>query len=139
MSGETENLAMSEQDKKDILEMDEPTTYFLINECGNFMFRMNHELAHDKIPESTQTAVISDINNIRIIQKFAAVNLGRFGVNPESVNDGEKGEYWKWYSFWDKWKNDLTDDEWKDVATGNYKPYLPKTSWKDETTSETKE
>ena len=128
----TEGTAMSEQDKKDILLMDEPTTYFLINECGNFMFRMNHDMADGKIPKESEEAVITDVNNIRIIQKFAADNLDRFGMDPESVKDGDKGEYWKWYRFWDEWKTGLSEDEWKDVATGNYKPYLPTTTWKDE-------
>ena len=128
----TESTAMSEQDKKDILEMDEATTYFLINECGNFMFRMNHEMAGGNIPEEAKEAVITDVNNIREIQKFTVDNLDRFGVNPESVKDGEKGEYWRWYSFWDKWKTDLTDEQWKDVASGNYKPYLPTKKWNED-------
>ena len=128
----SEETKMSDQDKKDILSMDEATTYFLINECGMFLFRMNHDLADGRIPEESKADVLKDMNNIREVQMFTAENLQRFGVDPKSVEDKENGEYWKWYTFWDKWKNDLTDDEWKVVSTGEYKEYLPKTSWKDE-------
>lgn len=132
MTEEIKDPVMSEQDKKDILEMDEPTTYFLINECGNFMFRMTHDMSHDRIPEESKEAVMTDVNNIREIQKFAADNLDRFGVDPESVKEGDKGEYWKWYRFWDDWKINLSDEQWEQVAGGNYKEHLPTTSWKDE-------
>jgi len=131
MEEESKLTEMSEQDKKDILSMDEVTTYFLVNECGGFLFRMNHDLGHDKIPEESKEAVLKDMMNIRVVQKFTVDNLDRFGVDPVSVFDKENGDYWKWFKFWDKWKTDLSDEEWKQVSVGNYKDYLPKTSWKD--------
>jgi len=127
---------MSEQDKKDILSMDEPTSYFLVDECGMFLFRMNHDLADGRIPEEAKDRVLKDMMNIRVIQKFTVDNLDRFGVDPESAHDKENGDYWKWYKFWDEWKKALSEDDWKIVASGNYKPYLPKTTWKDEPSPE---
>jgi hypothetical protein len=132
----SEETTMTEQDQKDILSMDEATTYFLINECGMFLFRMNHDMADGRIPEEAHEGITKDMVNIREVQKFAADHLDRFGVDPESVEDKTEGEYWKWYTFWDEWKKNLTDDEWKVVATGEYKEYLPTTSWKDETSTE---
>jgi len=129
---EKDNLEeMSDQDKKDILSMDEVTTYFLVNECGSFLFNMNHQLADGKIPEESKDDILKDMINIRVIQKFTVDNLGRFGIDPESAHDKENGEYWKWFKFWDKWKTDLSEDEWRIVSTGHYKEYLPKTTWKD--------
>ena len=132
----SEESTMSEQDKKDILSMDEATTYFLINECGMFLFRMNHDLADGKIPEESIEAVKTDMINIREVQIFTVEHLDRFGVDPKSVEDKTEGEYWKWYTFWDEWKKNLTDDEWEVVASGEYKEYLPKTSWNEEDSSE---
>jgi len=132
----SEETTMSDQDKKDILGMDEVTTYFLINECGMFLFRMNHDLADGKIPEESIEAVKTDMINIREVQIFTVEHLDRFGVDPKSVEDKTEGEYWKWYTFWDEWKKNLTDDEWEVVATGEYKQYLPKTSWNEEDSSE---
>ena len=132
----SEETTMTEQDQTDILSMDEATTYFLINECGNFLFRMNHDLADGRIPEESKADVQNDMINIREVQMFTVENLDRFGVDPKSVEDKDKGDYWKWYTFWDEWKNKLSDDVWKIVATGEYKVYLPTTSWKDEDFSE---
>jgi len=126
-----ETKEMSDQDKKDILSMDEVTTYFLVNECGSFLFNMNHGLSDGRIPEESKESVLKDMMNIRVIQKFTVDNLQRFDVDPESVHDKENGEYWKWYKFWDKWKTDLTDEQWKVASTGKFKAFLPKTSWKD--------
>lgn len=128
---ENKTEEMSEQDKKDILSMDEVTTFFLVNECGGFLFRMNHQLSDDKIPEESKEAVLKDMMNIRVVQKFTVDNLDRFGVDPTSVFDKENGDYWKWFKFWDKWKTNLKEEEWNAVSVGNYKDYLPKTTWKD--------
>lgn len=133
---EEENTYLSEQDKSDILAMDEVTTYFLVDECGMYLFRMNHDLADGRVPDESKEEVLKGMAEIRVIQKFTVDNLGRFDVDPESAFDKENGNYWKWYRFWSNWKNNLTDDEWKVVSTGEYQPYLPKTSWKDETSSE---
>ena len=126
-----EDTKMSEQDQKDILSMDEATTYFLINECGAFLFRMNHDLADDRIPKESVEAVKTDMINIREIQLFTVENLQRFGVDPKSVDDKTEGDYWKWYTFWNKW-----EEEWKVVSTGEYKDYLPKAKWNDQEPSQ---
>lgn len=123
---------MTDQEKKDILSMDEVMTYFLIDECGAFLFRMTHDMAKGKIPEEAEPAVMADVVNIRQVQKFAVENLGRFGVDPETVKDRENGDYWKWLRFWNEWKNNMTDEAWEKVSVGEYKDHLPTKSWKDE-------
>ena len=128
---------MTDQEQQDILSMDEVTTYFLIDECGAFIFRMTHDAAKGEIPKENQDMIMADVNNIRTLQKFAVDNLTRFGVNPETAQDRENGEYWKWYRHWDKWKKGLSDETWKLVASGNYKEYLPTKSWNEENFSET--
>ena len=52
---------MSEQDKKDILSMDEPTSYFLVDECGMFLFRMNHDMADGRIPKESHEGILKDM------------------------------------------------------------------------------
>jgi len=126
---------MTEEEKNKILEMDEVNSYFLIDECGAFMWRMNHDMAHDRIPEASHEAVQEDINNVGIVQKFVVDNLGRFDIDPESTKDRENGAYWKWYRFWDNWKKGLSDEEWNtiDQLMKNEKSiekYLPEGTWK---------
>jgi hypothetical protein len=126
---------MTDQEKSDILKMDEISTYFLIDECGAFMFRMSHDMGHGRIPSESHSAIQKDIDNVRIIQKFAVDNLMRFGVDPETANDRDNGDYWKWYKFWDNWKKEMSDDQWNKVnsllAKGeSIEEYLPFGSWK---------
>jgi hypothetical protein len=128
---------MIEDNKKEmILKMGEVDTYFLIDECGAFMWRMSHEMAHGRIPQESHAAVQEDINAVREIQVFAVDNLLRFGIDPESAKDRENGDYWKWYTFWDDWKKGLSDEDWNAVnllisKKESYEKYLPKTTWKD--------
>jgi len=124
-------IELTEEDKQDILNLDEVTTFFLIDECGLFLFKMNHDLHHEEFPEATKETVEKDMVNIKQLQEFTVDNLGRFGVDPKSAKEMEKGDYWKWFKFWDKWKKNLTEDEWEKVSNGEYEYYLPKKTWKD--------
>lgn len=124
---------MSAQEKEDILSMDEVMTYFLVDECGAFLFRMSHDMSKGKIPEEKHEAIMSDLVNIRGLQKFTVENLQRFGVDPESAYDKENGNYWKWLTHWNDWKNGLSEEEWVKVSVGDYEEYLPKNKWNEET------
>ena len=118
---------IEEEEKAKLLEMTEYDSYFLIDECGAFMFRMSHDMAHSRIPKESHESINKDIINVRELQKFVADNLTRFGVDPESVKDRENGEYWKWYGFWDKW-NAMTQLMGKGESI---EKYLPEGTWKD--------
>lgn len=82
---------MTEEEKAKILGLDEVNTYFLIDECGAFTWRMNHEMAHGRIPQESHAAIQEDIEGIKELQKFTADNLNRFGIDPESAKDRENG------------------------------------------------
>ena len=78
---------MTKKEKADILKMDEIDTYFFIDECGAFMWRMNHDMFHGRIEQEAHAAIKKDVAKIGVLQKFAADNLTRFGIDPESVKD----------------------------------------------------
>jgi hypothetical protein len=127
---------IEENKKEEILKLNEVDTYFLIDECGEFMWRMNHEMAHGRIPQESHADIQENIDNVREIQVFAVNNLQRFGVDPESAKDIKNGDYWKWYNFWNIWKKGLSDEEWDAVnllisKKESYEKYLPKNTWKD--------
>jgi hypothetical protein len=116
--------------------MSEVDTYFLIDECGAFMWRMNHDMAHGRIPQESHKAIDEDIVAVRELQQFTVDNLQRFGVDPESAKDRKNGDYWKWYGFWDKWKKGLSNEEWNALfelmtTKQSYEKFLPKENWKD--------
>jgi hypothetical protein len=126
---------ITEQEKTDLLKLNEYDSYFFIDECGAFIWRMNHDMAHGRIPQESHRAIDEDIVKVRVLQKFVADNLIKFGVDPESVTD-RKGSYWKWYTFWDSWKKGLSNEDWdamKLLMTDD-KPidqYLPKGTWQE--------
>jgi len=127
---------ITEEQKTEILNMNEIDSYFLIDECGAFMWRMNHEMSHGRIPQESYADVDEDIKNVSELQKFVVDNLTRFGVDPESANDKKNGDYWKWYRFWDNWKKSLSDEDWEtmnQLMKNNepYDKYLPTGTWKD--------
>lgn len=127
---------ITDEQKEYLLKMNETDTYFLIDECGAFTWRMNHDMAHGRIEQESHAAIDADIVNVREIQQFAVDNLSRFGVDPESAKDRENGDYWKWYRFWDDWKKGLSNEDWNAVNQlmideKSYEEYLPKTTWRD--------
>lgn len=127
---------MEENNKEQVLGMNEVETYFLIDECGAYIWRMNHEMAKGRIPTEAHSDIQVDIMTVKEIQKFAVNNLMRFGIDPESANDRENGDYWKWYLHWDGWKKELSDEEWNTVNSlmakrESYENYLPKNTWRD--------
>jgi len=127
---------LEESKKADILKMGEVDTYFLIDECGAFMWRMNHEMAHGRIPQEHHAAINEDIVSVSELQKFAVDNLHRFGVDPETAKDRTNGDYWKWYKYWDTWKKGLSNEDWEKVnkrmaANEGYTEFYPEGRWQD--------
>ncbi|MFA5208640.1 MAG: hypothetical protein WC428_08420 [Candidatus Paceibacterota bacterium] len=127
---------ITEKEKTDLLKLDELDSYFFVDECGAFIWRMNHDMADDRIPQESHKAIDEDIVKIRELQKFVVNNLTRFGVDPESVTDRKNGSYWKWYMFWDTWKKGLSNEDWNEVSMllQKKKPldnFLPTGTWKD--------
>jgi hypothetical protein len=122
-------------DKIDVFP--EHECYFLIEECGGFIFHMNHEIGHGRI-QSTP-GIEQDILNVREIQEYVVSKLNKFGVDPASAllsrNDG--GDYWKWFEFWHNWHfNELTDEEWNEIGNRleseeSIEEFLPKNKWND--------
>ena len=127
---------MEEGKKEEVLKLGEVDTYFLIDECGAFIWRMGHDMSHGRIPVENHADIQEDINNVGEIQQFLVDNLQRFGVDPQSAKDRENGDYWKWFRFWDSWKKGLSNEDWNMVSnliqTGkSYNEYLPKNTWRD--------
>ena len=127
---------IEESKKAELLKMNETETFFLIDECGGFIWRMNHEMSHGRIPIESHAGVHEDMMAVKELQQFVVDNLMRFGVDPLSAKDRENGDYWKWFGFWDKWRNGLSDEDWDNMIkliknNESYEKYLPETTWKD--------
>jgi len=110
----------------------EDKLYFIVDECGAFTWRMNHELSHGRI-EDPKGEVAKDIQNVRELQQKAVAETKRFGV-PEFDVKQPSEDYWKWYRHWDSWKKGLTNEEWDIVNSKLQKEeslegHLPTKKW----------
>lgn len=104
---------ITEEDKVGISDLNEYESYFFIDECGAFIWRMSHDMSHGRIPESSE--IRNDIQKVAALQRFVVGTLTRFGIDPETAKDKPNGDYWKWFTFWDNWKKGLTDQEWNEL------------------------
>ena len=128
---------MTDKEKKDILKMDEISTFFLIDECGAFIWKMGISLNKGIFEKIQEPMIRTDMKNVQDTQQFAVDNLERFGIDPESAKDKDNGDYWKWYRFWNKWKAEIPQKDWEEISTlmkkeKSIKKYLPKKTWRDE-------
>jgi|AntAceMinimDraft_10_1070366.scaffolds.fasta_scaffold08558_12 hypothetical protein len=129
---------MTKKEERNILKLNEINTFFLIDECGAFIFRMTHDMNKGRIPIQDFAGINYDVQNVHKTQKFVVSNLHRFGIDPKSTIDNENGDYWKWYRFWNNWKRELSDEDWKKInviikenSNADLTEFLPTKKWND--------
>jgi len=90
--------------------------YFMVDECGDFIWRMNHSMANGRIPTSAHAEVSHDVANTREVQSLCVEQLPRFGINDALDGVQPTAVYWEWYRRWNHWhKNVLTDEQWGEI------------------------
>jgi hypothetical protein len=117
--------------------LDEIGLYFVINECGGFIWRMNHDMADGRIPEEDHAAIDKDIKNVQKTQQKAVALLPKFGVvkPTQGKNEAPTEEYWKWFRWWDSYVKGLSKEEWEELnrkitAKEDYSNYRPQGDWR---------
>jgi len=95
----------------------EVMVYCFIDECGGFIWRMEHDMAHPgRIPQEDHAAIDEDIARVRKQQILAVRQLTRFGVEVPLVEGNRPtNDYWLWFRWWDNWKKSMSDEEWREV------------------------
>jgi hypothetical protein len=88
--------------------------YMMIDYIGGFIWRMNHDMGDGRIPAEHHAGIDSSIVTAREQQHQAVRQCVRFGVE-EPIDDkgGASPDYWKWFRWWDSWKGEMGNDEWK--------------------------
>lgn len=97
---------------KPVAELNEIELYCVIDFCGAFIWRMNHELYKGNIPQKDQSTVEKDVANTRKAQLEAVQELPRFGIQPLDDQNRPTDAYWTWYRTWDQWKKDMSEEQW---------------------------
>ena len=107
---------MSKQINKDVKDLNELELYFLIEECGAFCWRMNHDMADGRIPQSEHAGLDADIVKVKARQIEAINELPKFGIEQPLQEDGRGTEaYWVWYRKWNAWHHNVSDERWQEV------------------------
>ena len=145
MSGEYDDEQKIEDMKEQIDKYDEMSSYFIINEIGGFIWRMNHDMANGRIPTESHKGIDDDIAFMSKVQQYAVSQLNRFGVEKPYRNENKQpsAEYWAWFKWWDSHIKNLPDSEWKELnilikEKKDCSKYWPKGNWRDNIPEEEK-
>lgn len=103
--------------RSDILNFTEMELYFFIDECGGFIWRMNHDMADGRIPHDDHAGIDKDIARIHKHQLFALKQLVRFGVDIDLADPKPTENYKAWYGGWNAWKRNMGNEEWEQIDT----------------------
>ena len=106
---------IKEERLNQIIEGPEVLIYMCMENLGGFIWRMNHDMAHGRIPEASHKGIDKDIVIAREEQKKLLTSLTRFGVNPTDEKGVPTKDYWKWYRWWSQWHKGMSNDDWNRV------------------------
>lgn len=123
----------------------EVQVYIMLNGMSTRLLETN--VAVQKGLLSPSHKLEQDIADLKDMIRMGVDETARFGViDPLVVDDQIKSNvpgaviyspsahYWKWYSFWDGWKNGLTAEQWAEVEMAidedlSILPHMPLKSW----------
>ncbi len=120
--------------------------YFVIDELGAFLWRIRHDMADGRIATNDTAGINRSLDEAREQQRQTIEQCVRFSVETPTDSDGLASEdYWRWYRWWDNWKQGLSDDEWNvlDVVLSqeggltdeDIQKYRPSGSWLEPTSA----
>lgn len=107
---------MDEKGKQLLDVASEIFLWLYIEECGGFLWRMNHDLADGRI-ESTP-GIENDLIKIQENIVYAVGQLVRFGLKDPMGNESKEGRdiYWQWYQWWKKHIDTLSSTDLKEIG-----------------------
>jgi len=89
-----------------------------IEECGGIIWRLEHDMADERIPKDKWPELDKEIaEDLRPTQHYAMSMLPKFGI-PKPLNENGNGsaEYWAWYRWWSEYMKGLDPTRWDDLA-----------------------
>lgn len=102
-----ENLAAMVKDGPEAM------TYFVINECGGFLFRTRHDHMKGRITSADYAAMHDDRLRFQRTMEWAVAHTVRFGVEfDDAVPMNRSPSYWAWFRAWDGYVKGLPSDRW---------------------------
>ncbi len=100
---------MNEEFKKLCEQVPEIQLYYIINTYGGDIWRLNHDLADGRMPESEE--VDKYLAELQEHIQYAVDQTKRFGVEtPRGENGVATPTYWSWFRWWDSYTQSLPPD-----------------------------
>lgn len=129
------------ESKKNVDEGSEIISYFIINEIGGFIWRMNHDMADGRIEKEHHTSIDKDIKRMQDLQLYAISQLIRFGVDEPFVDGHGSPQYWAWFRWWDAYIKGISNDEWRRLdlklkQKEDVSGFRPEGDWRDNVAQE---
>ena len=97
--------------KLDFNTCEEILLFSFIDEAGAFIWHMNHEMAHGRIPKEKHLAIDKDILRVRKEQEEAVSSTKRFNIDPFGENGNPTEEYWVWFKKWKSYLQSLNKNQ----------------------------
>jgi len=85
-------------------EMYEVELYFLIEECGAFMWRISHDMPDQDITDVRK----QQVKTLHILDNV-------YGEGKFFKEEKLTGEYWGWYDKWNGWHNGMSVKRWREI------------------------
>lgn len=110
----------------EFLNLQEVELYLTIYALGDFVWRMNHDMAKPgRIPVEHHAGIRNDVAACQARMECAVDQAIRFtvGTPRETKTDaftgeeflGASDEYWLWFRWWDSWSKSLTDKQFREM------------------------
>jgi len=108
--------------------------YMYIQQLGGAIWRLNHDAADGRIPDSPK--IDRDIAEMRKQQLELIKSLSKYGVEPLNEDGHPTEQYWKWYHWWNNYIEGLPQIDWQrldkemseNIDVSNWRP---PGSWKE--------
>jgi hypothetical protein len=131
-------IAKNKKDIDSLIEAnDEMSIYFIIDGLGGVIWRLNHDMADNRIEKESWDNLDKEILLMVEVQQYAVSKLTKFGVTNPYLDEKKhpSPEYWAWFRWWDGYIKGLPEDEWRILdakmsAKEDISFYRPKGSWK---------
>jgi len=110
---------VKEDTKKKLESACEQYIWLTIDGLGDFVWRMNHDIADGRIPSTP--SLEENILKMHETIIFATTQIKRFGPEVLDKDNKPTKEYWDWYDTWKKYVEGLSDKDFHklgDLAAG---------------------
>jgi hypothetical protein len=113
--------------------------FWTIDLAGGRLWRIRHDSADGRLRMTAE--LMNDMQELQYVIEYLAYQSNRFGTNIPEPKEGEHvvrtDEYWKWFRWWKKYIEKLSDKDISDIdvclnTKVGIEKYRPEGDWRNE-------